>query len=792
MPKPNVPEQPGLVPIRGDIQLNPTLDKITVRRLRVLVSGLVQGVGFRPFVYRLAAELHLAGYVTNDHSGVLIEIEGPGPAVETFCRELSAQTPRLAHIERCKIDSIPCTGDTGFQVADTRAGQNATAQVCPDIAVCEKCLQEMRDQENRRFGYPFINCTNCGPRFTIVNQIPYDRPGTSMAAFPMCPTCAAEYTNPGDRRFQAQPIACPSCGPRVWLHDGNGVIATTEPIVDAGRALAEGKIVALRGLGGFHLAVNADNEDAVTLLRSRKHRKQKPFALMAGNIETVRRCCHVSESEANLLTSPERPIVLLDRREAAPVANAVAPGSCTLGVMLPYTPLHHLLFETSPPVLVMTSGNRADEPIAIDNDEALERLKGVADLFLLHDREIVQRCDDSIVRVSAGGARFLRRARGFVPSPVTVPQSMAISILACGGEQKDTIALARHNSVVLSQHLGDLDNPLAYEQFEQTIDRLCAILQYRPHLIACDLHPAYRSTRWAHFQTDLPVIDIQHHHAHLCSVMAENGVTEPTIGVILDGTGYGPDHTVWGGEVLIGDYRQYERIAWLKPVPLLGGSAAITEPWRMALAYLWTHAPDHPLAATVIKRRRLTTSDTDLLRHMHRTQLNSPMTSSCGRLFDAIAAMLGLADVNRFEAQAAMILESEGGTLPLSEDTDLIELPPCNRGPLDSGGLIRNLLDDIHRGVDRRLIARRAHRLIAETFLLAVLAAREDTGIDRVGLSGGVFQNRLILDYLHTRLTRSGFRVLLHEKVPTNDGGLSLGQVVAANARYLETAGTGA
>ena len=766
----------------SNIASETTADEI--KRRHLLVTGIVQGVGFRPHVYRLATKMHLAGYVTNDSRGVTIEIEGPAGRLDRFCRELLAAPPPLARVEHCSIESTEPVGEHEFRVAETVESPSATAMVSPDIAVCDDCLRELREPNNRRFEYPFINCTNCGPRFTIVERIPYDRPATSMQTFPMCHACSAEYDDPTDRRFQAQPIACAGCGPKVWLHDGDDNVPTTHPFQAIGEALRAGRIVAIRGLGGFHLAVDATNNAAVQRLRDKKRRDQKPFALMAKDLSTIHAVCTVSDHEAHLLSSKERPIVLLDQLPAGPVADSVAPGHARLGIMLPYTPLHHLLFDYCPPLLVMTSGNVTDEPIAIGNDEALSRLGPIADLFLLHDREIVQRCDDSIVSSHAGAPLLLRRSRGYVPSPIAIGHDLPRTILACGAELKNTVALARGHHVVLSQHLGDLDNPVALRQFEATIAHLCDILQYRPELIACDLHPAYHATRWAHRQPDLPVIGIQHHHAHLCSVMADNGRSAPTIGVILDGTGFGTDGTVWGGEILVGDFQNYERFAWLDPVPLLGGTAGIKEPWRMALSYLWSHCPDHPQVASIADQLAISSDQLTLLHKMHADGINSPLTSSCGRLFDAAAALLGVCFSNSYEAQAAMALESMAGNEPLPESHDRPTVPADSSGPVSLGWFIDRLLAEHDAGTSRPELARLAHMLIAETMIQPVLAASATTGISCVGLSGGVFQNRLLLEYMCRRLTCEGLHVLTHQQVPANDGGIALGQVVAAAAKY--------
>ena len=757
---------------------------ITTERRRLHVCGIVQGVGFRPFVYRLARACRLAGFVNNSSDGVWIEIEGDPEQLGLFSARLQAEAPALARIVGCHSERIEPTGEDAFVIRTSQRDRRPVTLIAPDVGLCDDCLRELFDPADRRYHYPFINCTNCGPRYTIVEHIPYDRPFTSMQVFPMCPDCEREYHDPADRRFHAQPNACPVCGPRVTLHDNAGrQIETKDPIAAAAVLLREGRIVALRGLGGFHLAVDARNDEAVQTLRRRKGRAEKPFALMAPDVEQVRLFCEVTPEEEALLTQQTHPIVLLKaRREHHGLAASVAPGNRYLGFMLPYTPLHHLLLRDRFDALVMTSGNYTEEPIAIGNDEARERLAPLADAFLLHDREILQRCDDSIARVAGGKPRLIRRARGYVPTPVFLTHPTEKRILACGGELKNTIALARDDTVFLSQHIGDLDNPAALAFFEHSIDHLERILEITPEAIAYDLHPEYLSTKWAMKQEGLPRIGVQHHHAHLAAVMAENGIDAPTIGLILDGTGYGLDGTVWGGEVLVGDACVFDRHAWLQPLPLPGATAAIKHPWRMALAALYaTFGPDArrldlPFLAT------LRPDDIALIFRMIDRRINTPLTSSCGRLFDAVSALLGVRSQIQYEAQAAIELE-----MALDEAVDAVypdALTKTNaHGAMPVTPLLRAMVADITRGGSAGGVAAKFHWSLAEIFLRAACDARARYRINRVGLSGGVFQNVAFFTYLLRRLRDEGFEVLTHADVPTNDGGLALGQVVVANAK---------
>ncbi|MDX9857581.1 MAG: carbamoyltransferase HypF [candidate division Zixibacteria bacterium] len=771
----------------ADTSMTALGQKSTRIRRRIRIGGTVQGVGFRPFVYRLAQESGLTGLVRNDESGVYIEVEGAREAVTSFESHLTASPPPLASIDSVVTESIPIANDLHFSIEHTRRDHDAVTQISPDIAVCDDCLREMNDSSDRRFRYPFINCTNCGPRYTIIDKIPYDRPYTSMKIFPMCAACEKEYHDPSDRRFHAQPVSCPECGPRLWLRDGQGERISDNPIGDTIDCIVNGAVVAIRGLGGFHLAVDACNDDAVRRLRARKAREDKPLALLMPDLETARRFCAISDIEAGTLTNPRRPIVLLRKRlDGAQVAPSVAPDNNYLGVMLPYTPLHHLLFDGRVHALVMTSANISDEPIAIGNAEALARLAGIADLFLMHDREILQRCDDSIVRVTRGTPALIRRSRGYVPSPVPMPISIEPPVLACGADLKNTIALARERGAVLSQHIGDLDNPAALDFFRETIAHLQALLQFTPGMIACDLHPDYQSSRWARAQNRIPVIEVQHHHAHLASVMAENGVADPTIGIILDGTGYGLDGTTWGGEVLVGDFHSFDRHAWLTPVPMPGGDTAARQPWRMAVSYL-AHSGFSLEDITALSPAWSIEPET--VAHvvaMIERSVNTPLSSGCGRLFDAVAAILGICMQNTFEARAPIALEMAAGTDPLLQS----EFASCStsrnegRGPVSCIDLIHDVVDGVRRRESTRRLARRFHVGLAEKVIACAISAAHTTGINRVALSGGVFQNRLLQEYVAGRLIDRNLEVLTHRLVPANDGGIALGQVAVANARY--------
>ncbi len=746
-----------------------------------VVRGTVQGVGFRPFVYRLATELALAGSVHNAGDGVTIVVEGETGSIEQFLPRLKRELPPLAQITSLTTAELPPTGRTSFTIIPSDHSHSADTFIPPDIATCDDCLSELFARDNRRHRYPFINCTNCGPRYTIVNRIPYDRPFTSMCRFSLCPECEREYHNPADRRFHAQPNACPTCGPHLTLHRSDGTaVESDDPIRETVAHLKAGRIVAIKGVGGFHLAVDPFNDTAVAELRRRKGRAQKPFALMAESIEAVRRYCDISPAEVELLSDMRRPIVLLRALSGTSITPSVAPAQKFLGFMLAYSPLHHLLLRGSFDALVMTSANFAEEPIVIDNDEAFARLSSLADYILVHDRDIVQRCDDSVVRMIDGFPQIVRRSRGFVPRPVMLRIPLKHRVLAVGGELKSVVGLGRGDAVVLSQHIGDLDNPSALKFFVQSVSHLQSVMQVQPDLIACDLHPEYLSTKWARGQSELPVVGIQHHHAHLASVLGDNGVTGRAIGIILDGTGYGSDGTIWGGEVLIGDAATFDRFAWLEPVPMPGGTAAIRSPWRMAVSYLhhafgeeYDAVATRLLPGVSIEQRRMLV---DMISH----NINSPRTSSCGRLFDGVSAMLGLRTEITYDAQAAIELEMAATE---SGDTDTEQVDAA-RGALDIRPIIRSVATRRMNGDSSGDIARWFHAAVADLFVSAAIAARTHSGVAVVALGGGVLHNAILTRLICRRLHRERFEVLLARQVPPNDGGLALGQAVIADAQW--------
>ncbi len=747
-----------------------------IKREKIVISGIVQGVGFRPTVYRLAKELSLSGFVSNNACGVHIEIEGENSQLEKFHNRLQSAPPPLSKIKNYAVDIIPIRKDSKFEIQLSKHNTPPTALISPDIATCDDCLREMFDPNDRRYLYPFINCTNCGPRFTILKSIPYDRALTSMSSFPLCPQCQSEYDNPTDRRFHAQPNACAVCGPQLSLHDGTTIINSENMIADVIKYLQEGKIGAIKGIGGFHLAVDPSNIKATETLRVRKGRAEKPFALMAKDIQTIKKYCYLSEEEIELLTSYKRPIVLLKKKENCTLPENIAPHNQHLGLMLAYSPVHHLLLQSEFDCLVMTSANLSEEPIVIDNQEAIDRLTGIADFFLLHNREILKRCDDSIVRVLDNKTQIIRRSRGYVPLPNFINDKITHSVLAVGGELKNSIALSRDDTVFLSQYIGDLDNPKAYDFFEETISHFSKILEIKPNYIAYDMHPEYLSTKWAKSQ-DLPSVAVQHHHAHMVSVMAENNYYDKAIGIILDGTGYGTDGTIWGGEVLVGDALSVERFSFLKQVRLPGGTAAIKEPWRMALAYLHaTYRNDIPNDLPFM--RSLDKNKIDIVYQMIDKQINSPFTSSCGRLFDAVSALLNIRQTINYDAQAAIELEAIATTGAVPTITPIT----INGTFIDTTELIRNIVNMILDNKPTADIALYFHYQLAEYFIAAAISAKEKYALNRVALSGGVYQNKIFYTQMLKRLQDENFSVLIHTELPTNDGGLALGQIIIADA----------
>ncbi|MER6844510.1 carbamoyltransferase HypF [Streptomyces platensis] len=776
-------------------------------RRRITVRGVVQGVGFRPFVHTLATELGLTGHVTNTGEGVVAEVEGAPAALARFGERVSGEAPPLAVVETVDGQDIALAGDTGFRILPSRAHGPSRTLVAPDAATCAACLAELTDPADRRHRHPFLSCTHCGPRFTIVTAVPYDRALTTMDRFPMCPRCAREYADPGDRRFHAQPIACHDCGPRLRLLTADPADATrpprpapgADPVADTRRLLAEGAIVAVKGLGGYHLVCDASDDTAVALLRQRKARGDKPFALMARHVDEVAHLVRVGPEERALLTGPVRPIVLLRRMPhpapapgAPTLSDAVAPGSPDLGVMLPYTPLHHLLLglpgdAPGPRLLVMTSGNVAGEPIVTDDDEAVRRLAHLADAWLTHDRPIRIPCDDSVVRISDGEPLFVRRSRGYAPFPVPLPLPVRPA-LATGGDLKNVFCLAEGHRAWLSAHIGDMDDVATQFAFERAEEHLETVTGVRPQLLAADRHPGYRSGRWAQSHTDgRPLVRVQHHHAHVAAAMAEHGLRDghPVIGVAFDGTGYGDDHTIWGGEILLADYDGYRRFGQLGYVPLPGGDTTVRRPYRMALAHLRAAGLDWaaelpPVAACPPDERRL------LARQLER-DLNCVPTSSMGRLFDAVSSLAGVCHRAGYEAQAAIALEA--AALTAGEDPGpgyTFALRAGQSGPAaadlvaDPAPVLAAVVADLRAGTAVRLIAARFHRAVADLVRRWCASARERTGLTTVALTGGVFANTLLAETTARLLREDGFTVLRHRRVPPNDGGLALGQIVVA------------
>ena len=708
-------------------------------RLRINLSGAVQGVGFRPFVYRLARELGLGGWVFNSGAGLEIDVEGREDAVRQFLARLDREQPPPAVVLTREVSHLAPAGHQCFEIRESADSVEKTTSILPDLATCPACLAELFDTENRRYQYPFTNCTLCGPRYSIVRGIPYDRPNTTMRGFELCPDCRGEYTDPEDRRFHAQPNACPVCGPRLTI-----------PVEEAAEALRAGRILALKGIGGFQLLVDARNRDAVQRLRQRKDREEKPFALMAPSLEAARSVASISREEEDLLQSPAAPIVLLEPRPGGEIAPNVSGSSPFLGLMLPYSPLHHLLLRAFPHPVVATSGNRGGEPIAIGNAEAARSLSGIADLLLTHNRPVARPCDDSVARISRGKINLIRRARGYAPLPIRVRQELP-RVLAVGGHLKNTVAIAIGRQVYVSQHIGDLDTLEARRGFERAIGDLCRLYRFRPEAVVCDLHPDYASSQWAR-ASGLPVVAVQHHHAHIAACAAENDVDGAYLGVSWDGTGYGLDGTVWGGEIFLAEGARMERIAHLRPFRLPGGEAAIRDAWRSAASLqielgLPCDAP--PVIARMLERG-----------------VNSPVTTSIGRLFDAVAALTGVARENRFEGQAAMQLERAIGSLRI---TEAYLFPNGDWEPL-----VRAVLEDVRRGAGIDRVSARFHNALAEW----IVAAARSADVVKIVLSGGVFQNRYLAERAAALAEDAGFELYTHQRVPANDGGISLGQAV--------------
>ncbi|MGQ0793275.1 MAG: carbamoyltransferase HypF [Deltaproteobacteria bacterium] len=757
----------------------------TVMRLKVVVRGAVQGVGFRPFVYRLATRMELSGWVVNSSQGVFIEVEGAKPMLDSFLIALNSQKPPRAIIQSLESSFLDAAGYNGFEIRLSADSGAKTALILPDIATCAECRAEILDPADRRFDYPFTNCTNCGPRFTIIEEIPYDRQNTSMKSFPMCADCRREYENPLERRFHAEPVACPACGPRVelWTAEGEVIAEQRDAVIQASHALRRGKIIAVKGIGGFHLMVNAGDERAVSRLRERKRREEKPFALMFPSMESVRDACEVSAAEQMMLLSAESPIVILSRRAcaAASIAPNVAPRNPYLGVMLPYSPLHIILMRELGFPVVATSANLSDEPIVSDEREAPIRLQGIPDLLLVHDRAIVRRADDSIVRVVAGVGQVMRRSRGYAPLPVSIRrpagESMA-KILAVGAHLKNTVAISAGGDVFISQHIGDLETEDAYTAFLRVIEDFRRLYDFEPEAVACDMHPDYLSTKYAK-TLDIPLVHVQHHHAHVAACMAENELEGEVLGICWDGTGYGGDGTVWGGEFLRADYESFERLAHFRTFRLPGGEMAVREPRRAALGMLFEIFGEGVLGMSDIALiRSFSREELAVFMRMLERGVNSPVTSSAGRIFDAVSALAGLRLRAGFEGQAAAELEYAAADGVERSYPFEIARKAASPAIVDWMPTVLAILDDARRGAAASQVSAKFHNTLAR---IVVDAARL-FNLERVVLSGGVFQNRYLTERVCRILCEGGFRPYIHQRVPANDGGIALGQVAVASA----------
>ncbi|MEN6448779.1 MAG: carbamoyltransferase HypF [Syntrophaceae bacterium] len=755
-----------------------------IRRVRYQFSGIVQGVGFRPFIYRLATGGGLAGSVCNSTQGVVVEVEGPDRAIEGFLSRVRSQTPPLAEIYEIHQAELPLTGEEGFRIIESSLAGQANVPISPDIATCDECLKELFDPSDRRYRYPFINCTNCGPRLTIIHDIPYDRTRTSMAVFPLCEKCRQEYEDPADRRFHAEPNACSVCGPRLTMLDASGkALDSADPLSEAIARLEAGAILAIKGLGGFHLCVDAGNDEAVRRLRRQKFREEKPLAVMVRDLAAARRIACVSGPEEELLSSPARPIVLLQARPPCRVSGRVAPRMSTLGIMLPYTPLHHLLLQGNFPALVMTSANKTDEPICISSDEAVTRLSGIAEGFLVHNRDILVRCDDSVSMVTRSRPYLLRRSRGYAPRPLLLKSALP-EVLAVGPHLKSTVCITKGGFAFLSPHIGDLETPMARDFLHETIGRMQHIVQVKPDVVACDLHPRYYSTRVASQLGAREVIGVQHHHAHIVSCMAENRIEGKVIGMAMDGTGFGEDGRIWGGEFFVADETGFTRAGHLKYLALPGGEAAIRQPWRIALS-LVREAFGSGWKGTA-SRLGITPEgiSVDSMEKILETGVNSPLCSSLGRLFDGVASIVGLERSVSFEGQAAMGLEAAAGP----DSGDILPYEIRSGGDslvLDPAAFVRAIVQGKQGGADTSLLASSFHRTLVAAFTDMALRIQAHTGLGRVVLSGGCFQNRILLEGCVADLERAGLEVFTHQRVPANDGGVSLGQAVVAGTRMM-------
>ncbi|SHI66614.1 hydrogenase maturation protein HypF [Geosporobacter subterraneus DSM 17957] len=742
----------------------------------IKVTGIVQGVGFRPFVYRIALEEHLKGWVNNTAAGVLIEVEGSLENLEAFQKKLIAEAPPLSKVEEITVKELPFFGYDSFGIEKSNGSDAVVTLISPDVSICSQCKEDINNPDNHRFGYPFTNCTNCGPRFSIIQQLPYDREMTTMKSFPMCGKCREEYENPLDRRFHAQPNACPDCGPKVWLTDQRGnPIDTQDPIREARLRLKAGAIIGLKGLGGFQLVCDGKKPAAVQILRERKRRPWKPFALMMRDLKTIGRYCHVSEKEEEILTGIQKPILLLDKKNEE-LPESIAPKQNRLGIMLPYTPLHHLLFDDSLEVLVMTSGNISGLPIEYKNEEAILRLGEIVDYFLLHNREIHIPVDDSVSRVVLGKERLIRRSRGYAPIPMKIEGIE--EILACGSHLKNTFCISKKDMAFLGQHIGDLENLETYQHFQVCVDHFKAVYGIKPKMIAHDLHPEYLSTLYAENEEGYKEA-IQHHHAHVASCMAEHGIEEPVIGIAYDGTGYGTDGKIWGGEFLLCNYDDFQRVGRLNYMKMPGGEAAIKEPWRMALSQLYAlEKEDFRLPQTM----DVPVEDMKGVIQLLRSKINSPETSSMGRLFDSVAGLLGISKTITYEAQGAIELE---GVADLSEAVSYSYKVEMLDGcyVVNTLKMFEEILGDIEKGTALSKIAGRFHKTVICFTLELCCTIQKSFGISKVVLSGGVFQNEILLEGIYSHLSEQGFQVYTHEQIPCNDGGVALGQLVIANRR---------
>lgn len=753
-------------------------------RENIIIKGIVQGVGFRPFIHKLVQNYNLSGWVLNSNQGVEIDVEGKTKELNSFISDIKDKLPPLARIEKIEVNQLPLIGYKGFSIKQSiTKEENSFVLVSPDISICEDCLQELFNPHNRRFHYPFINCTNCGPRFTIIKDIPYDRGKTTMRVFEMCPQCQSEYENIEDRRYHAQPNACAECGPQVFLYQNKRKLENSDPIKEAIKLLKDGKIGAIKGLGGFHLACDATNNEVVTKLRRLKNREAKPFAIMSFNLEKIKQYCKLGKKEEKWLVNRARPIVLLKKKEDSLISSLVAPRNNYLGVMLPYTPLHYLLLKDNFTALIMTSGNIADQPIIGDNQEALEKLDGIADFFLLYNRDIFNRCDDSVVKIVNDGNEFFRRARGYVPYPIILDFKLK-EVLALGGELKNTISFSKENYVFPSQYLGDLKSVETLDFLKESIENLEKIFRVNPEIIACDLHPDYLSTQFAEeigAKKGLKVVKVQHHHAHIVSCMAENNIKEKVMGVAYDGTGYGDDGKIWGGEFLLCGLKGYLRVGHLKYCSLPGGDKAIMEPWRMTYSYLYYIYGPKAKTLDINFIQRMDYDKLSIIEKMIDKNINSPLTSSCGRLFDAVSSLIGIRDEISYEGQAAMELESFCAS-GIKERYKFCIYKEGMEFIIDPQEIFIEIIKDLKEGIDKKIMAAKFHNTVAEFTLNLCGKIRKNSGINKIALSGGVFQNKYLTEKVVSLLEDKGFKVYTQRKVPPNDGGISLGQAVVAGS----------